>query len=196
MALFILFALMITVVLLLLLPVRVEFQLLLSTQGLRWRVCIRIMSGLARFCLDSEEIKKLERDVKKLELTPMGRAILKASFQQRKRYMWMKSFSARGRVSMENDAAVTALISGGLTALLQTLLPQMALCKEKMEIKIMPEFRFASLWIFMEGMLILLPAKIIAILLKTMISEVKGNVASGRKYHEKHHGTTSADGGR
>lgn len=168
-----------------------------ALKTLKIRFCLSACRGgaQARLCLNtlgiiSINIKLQGNRRKHPKPSPAALKLGLKAFAQRASFLRLEKFNMRGSIGVANDAAMTALLCGAAS----TLLPKLAFWllgrPQKCSAAIMPEFRFASAWIYMECIIRFNAAKLIIIIGK----EVLNNVTSCGKHNAQHYGTAKADG--
>lgn len=83
----------------------------------------------------------------------------------------LTSLTIRGRVGIPNDAACTAILCGMLQNLAQSVF-SVRIRDAKKNISIKPDFARGIFWLYLEGILIIYPGKIIVMLIRAWLKEV------------------------
>lgn len=165
---------------------------------LRVRTCASLCRGGARvsvtvciFKLISIRVR-LKRKAKGAKHTVKDGSIRAAVhiFSERKRFLYLDLLRISGNIGIGGDAAATAVMCAASNELLINLTRWLFGKGKHISISIMPEFRFASAWVYMECIIKINLAKLMCIIGK----EVIGYVTSHRKHNAKHHGTVKANG--
>ncbi len=170
---------------LILIPLRVKICASLCRTGMRIDVTVRI------FALIDIRISQKKKD-KGTKHRPK-RGVVRAAwhiFCRRKSFLWLDSMHASGSIGIADDAAATALVCGMANEVIIKAVNWLLGRGKYFNVKIMPEFRFGTAWVYMECIIKLNLAKLIYIIGK----EVMEYVTSYRKHNAKHHGTAKANG--
>lgn len=120
----------------------------------------------------------------------VGKKTVVNLLKKRKHFMRLEKLIIMGCIGIEGDAAATALLCGTVNDILSKLVPWLLETRNGYCLNIMPEFRFGTLWIYMEGIITIKTAKLIGIIGK----EVIRYVTPRRKHNAQHNGTAKADG--
>lgn len=170
---------------LILIPLRVRVSASLCRGGVRFDMIVRI------FGLINIRIPQRGKN-KSAKRKPKGGFIRAAwhIFYKRKSFLQLDSMRISGNIGIDGDAAATALMCGMANEVLMRLTDWLFGKGKHLSISIMPEFRFASAWVYMECIIKVNLAKLIYIIGKEVIKYV----TSYRKHYAKHHGTVKANG--
>lgn len=166
-------------------PLRVRVCASLCRGGARLDIVIRIF-GLINIRIPQ---KKKGKSTKR---KPKGGFIRAAwhIFCKRGRFLQLDSMRISGNIGIDDDAAATALVCGMANEVLMRLTDWLFGKGKHLSIRIMPEFRFESAWVYMECIIKVNLAKLIYIIGKEVIKYV----TSYRKHNAKHHGAVKANG--
>lgn len=82
----------------------------------------------------------------------------------------LSSLTIRSRIGISNDAACTAVVCGMLQNLVQTFF-SIRVNDAKKDVNIKPDFTRGIFWLYLEGILIIYPGKIIDMLIKSWLKE-------------------------
>lgn len=120
----------------------------------------------------------------------VGKKTVVNLLKKRKHFMRLEKLIIMGCIGIDGDAAATALLCGTVNDVLSKLVSWLFETRNGYCLNIMPEFRFGTLWIYMEGIITIKTAKLIGIIGK----EVIRYVTPRRKHNAQHNGTAKADG--
>lgn len=184
MGLFILFIAMAALIAaVILLPLKVKFRLAADGRSARQDIAVLI------FGIIPIRIKQAEKKTKTKPDKATKKAIIKI-LKKRKHFMRLEKLIIMGCIGIDGDAAATALLCGTVNDVLSKLVSWLFETRNGYCLNIMPEFRFGTLWIYMEGIITIKTAKLIGIIGK----EVIRYVTPRRKHNAQHNGTAKADG--